>query len=257
MSALLRADGLTLRQGDRCLLRELELAIHPRECWIVIGPNGCGKTTLLKTLAGLQPPVAGRIRIQGESLDALSPRQRALRLGLLFQHGNRGLHNSTLELVMSGHHPHRRHWWDTPAEIEASRHALAQVGLEGLAGQDTQTLSGGELRRAEIARLLVQDPALAMLDEPFNHLDIGQQVAMLRLLRRHFTREGRALLMVAHDLNMALETATHLLLVQGDGGWKAGPASEVARRETLSRLFGHPLQEYRGPGGVLWGASWE
>jgi iron complex transport system ATP-binding protein len=131
------------------------------------------------------------------------------------------------------------------------------VGLGALSQQDSQTLSGGELRRAEIARLLVQDPLLALLDEPFNHLDIGQQVAMIRLLKGHFTRAGHALLMVAHDLNMVTQTASHCLLMYGNGRWAAGPVAEIATREALCELYGHPLEEYQAAGGPLWTVAWE
>ncbi len=258
MNVLLKTDALTLARGGRCLIDGLELTIRTGERWAVIGPNGCGKSTLLKSLAGLLPPAGGHIHLPpGTPLHGLPPRERARRIGLVFQHGNPGLHNSTLELVMSGHHPHRQHWWDTPEELAAARHALGQVGLAEQAAQNAQTLSGGELRRAEIARLLVQNPALAMLDEPFNHLDIAQQVAMTRLLGAHFTRDGRALLMVVHDINMASGIASHCLLLHGDGRWRAGRAREILNRETLSELFDHPLQACLGRNGTVWMPSWE
>ncbi len=257
MSPLLRIRGLDLGQAGRDLARGLELSIHPGECWVILGPNGGGKTTLLRAMAGLIPAAAARIELHGTSLDRLPARRRARHLGLVFQHGMPGLHNSALELVLAGGYAGRTHWWDTPEEIAAARQALRAVGLEALAEQDSNTLSGGELRRAEIARLLLQNPDLALLDEPFNHLDIGQQVAMLRLLRQHFTRDGHALVLVAHDPNLARQAASHCLLLHGDGRWQAGRAAETATREALSALFGHPLQEYQGPAGPLWGVNWK
>ena len=257
MKTLLSVSGLSLEQAGRSLIQGLDLSIRPGACWMVIGPNGSGKTTLLKTLAGLLPVAAGNIHVQGESLDTLDIRRRALRIGLVFQHANPGLHNSTLELVMSGHHPHRKHWWDTPEERLLAYQALDEVGLADKADQNTRTLSGGELRRAEIARLLVQRPTLAMLDEPFNHLDINQQVAMVHLLRKHFTRGDRALLLVAHDLNMVTQVASHCLLLYAEDNWIAGPVHEVVNRASLSKLFHYPLAEYAGPDGPLWGVNWE
>jgi iron complex transport system ATP-binding protein len=257
VSPLLSGEALTLNRGGRCLIRDLELHIGEGECWMVIGPNGSGKTSLLKTFAGLLQVDAGAVRLLGTPLRELNARQRAQRLGLVFQHGNTGLHSTALELVLSGHHPHRRHWWDTREEIESACRALGRVGLEDLAQQDTQTLSGGELRRTEIARLLVQNPSLALLDEPFNHLDVGQQVAMIGLLKRRFTRSRHALLMVAHDLNMVTRTASHCLLLYGDGRWAAGPVAEVATRAALSELYRHPLEEHLSPEGSLWTPAWE
>lgn len=257
MKPLLSTMGLTLEQGRRRLMESLELEVRPAECWVVLGPNGSGKTTLLKTLAGLIPPRNGRIELQGQPLGKMKATQRARHIGLVFQQGHAGLHNTTLELAMSGHHPHRRHWWDTEAERHAAMLALGEVGLKDQANQDTQTLSGGELRRAEIARLLLQSPALALLDEPFNHLDIGQQVAMIRLLKRHFVTSGKALLLVTHDLNLATQVSSHCLVLRGDGRWRAGPVETVVSETVFGELYDYPLVECRAPQGTFWGIDWE
>ncbi len=257
MSALIEAHALTLARGERCLVRDLDFRMDAGECWAVLGPNGSGKTTLLKALAGLVPVPPGHLELGGQALERIGVRERARSIGLVLQQGHPGLHNTALELVMSGHHPHRRHWWDTPEEYQDAHRALREVGLDTLAQQDTQTLSGGELRRAEIARLLVQSPAIALLDEPFNHLDIGQQVSMIRLLRRHFVRRDKGLLLVSHDLNLATQVASHCLLLHGDGRWSAGPTSEVAAGAAFGELFQFPLVEYRGAKGPYWGIDWE
>lgn len=256
MKALLSVADLTLQQGERRLAQSLELEIRPGECWVVLGPNGSGKTTLLRALTGLVPTQCGHIQLQGRSLAAMRASHRAQHIGLVFQQGNPGLHNTALELVMSGHHPHRKHWWDTQEERRSAMLALDEVGLADQASQDTQTLSGGELRRAEIARLLVQSPALALLDEPFNHLDIGQQVAMIRLLKRHFVQPGKALLLVTHDLNLATQVSSHCLILHGDGRWTAGPVEAVTSEPVLGQLYDYPLVEYRGPKGNFWGVDW-
>jgi iron complex transport system ATP-binding protein len=257
VSPLLRTRDLVLGRAEHPLVEGLDLDIQAGECWVVMGPNGSGKTTLLKTLAGLIQPDQGRIELAGGTIERLSARDRARRLGLVFQHGRPGLHNSALELVLTGGYASRAHWWDSPEEITQARQALRAVGLEALAEQDSNTLSGGELRRAEIARLLLQAPSLAMLDEPFNHLDIGQQVATLRLLKQHFTRNGKALLLVVHDPNLARQAASHCLLLFGDGRWRAGPVGQILTREALSDLFEYPLQEIKGSDSAYWGVRWE
>jgi len=256
VTPLSSVQDLTLQQGGRRLIDSLALKIRPGECWAVLGPNGSGKTTLLKALAGLLPAQNGCIELQGRPLAAMQIRHRARHVGLVFQQGHTGLHNTTLELVMSGHHPHRKHWWDTREEGRSAMLALAEVGLEEQANQDTQTLSGGELRRAEIARLLVQSPALALLDEPFNHLDIGQQVAMIRLLKQHFVQPGKALLLVTHDINLATQVSSHCLILHGDGRWTSGPVDTMASQAVLGELFDYPLVEYRSPNGSFWGIDW-
>lgn len=242
MSSLLRAGGLRIALDGRVLADGLELTIQPGECWVVLGRNGSGKTRLLHTLAGLLMPSAGTLELGGERLHGLDARERARRLGLLLQHSDVGFHHTTLQLALSGSYARNGGWEDTQ-DLRTAGKALRQVQLESCASRLAQSLSGGELRRAEIARLLVQNPALAMLDEPLNHLDIGQQVAMLQLLKQQFTAAGHALLLVLHDLNLARRVASHLLLLYGDGRWCSGSVAQVGDATRLGEAFGYPLRE--------------
>ena len=238
--SLLECQGLSIELNGRRLIDKLDLQIKPGESWAVLGPNGAGKSSLLRALAGLQQAQQGQIKLAGEPLQALPPKQRARQLGLVFQHSERGFRQSVLEMVLGGAYA-RSHWgWEQPGDLQLAETALAQVGLGALRDAPLQQLSGGELRRAEIARLLLQNPQLAMLDEPLNHLDVGQQVGMLRLLQR-FSGDGHALLLVLHDINLARHAASHLLLIYGNGRWQAGPRDALDNAETLSELFGYPL----------------
>jgi iron complex transport system ATP-binding protein len=119
--------------------------------------------------------------------------------------------------------------------------ALQAVGLGGIEARLADSLSGGERRRLALATLLAQDPRLALLDEPVNHLDPGQQLAVIDLVRRTFGTPGRALVVVLHDVNLALRCCTHLLLLAGGGAARAGEAAALATPATLSELYGHPM----------------
>jgi iron complex transport system ATP-binding protein len=168
----------------------------------------------------------------------------------VLQQCGKGLQNTALEMVLSGNYPAHTGWyWESTADRQKAQDALEDVGLADKADITLAALSGGELRRAEIARLLVQNPTLAMLDEPLNHLDIGQQLSVLQLLQQRFQRTGHALLMVLHDLNLARQLATHCLLLFGDGRWQAGTTQAIADVTTLSELMGYPLLEYDTPYG--------
>jgi len=248
--SLLRTQQLSLQQRDRLLVEQLSFEIRAGQCWVVLGTNGSGKSTLLKTLAGVQASTSGEVWLNDVQCQSLSPRQRAQQVGLIFQHSHLGFHSSALEMVLSGGFAQRSAWgFESPEEIAQATRALQAVGLQALAAQPLESLSGGELRRAEIARLLVQSPKLAMLDEPLNHLDLAQQVTMLQLLRKHFCNTEHALLMVLHDINLALHTASHLLLLKGDGNWQAGRVEELGNAETLSATLGFPLRRIDTPHG--------
>lgn len=250
MSPLLNIQALSLQAGERRLLEALDWQVSPGQCWVILGRNGSGKSRLLSALAGLQDPHAGNIEHAGQPIQQLDYGQRAHRFGLLFQHSERGLHGNVREMVLGGSQDGS--YWPSADQRQLAEKNLARVALEALAEQSVQHLSGGELRRAEIARLLMQNPALAMLDEPTNHLDISQQASMLHLLKTHFVNSQQALIMVLHNLQLASRFATHLLLLEGNGDWEAGPVASLATPQRLSRALGHPVRLIEVEGQPLW-----
>ncbi len=239
---LLRVDNLALSIGNTCVTKHLDLRIEEGSCWGILGPNGAGKTTLLHALAGLHPADSGHISYQGMQLDGYSPKALARERGVLFQTELSGFPGTLFETVLAGRHPHLGHLgWESPEDLQQASRVIELTGLQGLEGRNTQTLSGGERQRMEIATLLTQQPHLALLDEPSNHLDPGQQIIMLQLLREHFAVAGHALLMVLHDCNLAIRFCDHLLLLKGDGQHLAGTTRELATPENLSWLYQHPV----------------
>ncbi|WP_293672543.1 ABC transporter ATP-binding protein [Thiolapillus sp.] len=239
---LLTAEKLALSIGNIRITEALDLYIVAGSCWGILGPNGAGKTTLLHTLAGLRPPDTGAIRYSGKAVADYSPRELARERGLLFQTELSGFPGTLFETVLAGRHPYLgRLGWESPQDLEQAAKAIVQTGLKGLEERNVQTLSGGERQRMEIATLLAQQPRIALLDEPSNHLDPGQQIIMLRLLRAHFTSTDRALMMVLHDCNLAMRFCDHLLLLKGNGEHRAGSVKTLATAENLSWLYGHPV----------------
>lgn len=239
---LLRAEDLTLSIGNTCVCNNLDLHVEAGQCWGILGPNGAGKTTLLHTLAGLHPTDSGNIYCDGKALDEHTAKELAIKRGVLFQNELAGFPGSLFETVLAGRHPHLGSLgWESPEDLQQASQAIDLTGLKGLENRNIHTLSGGERQRMEIATLLAQQPRLALLDEPSNHLDPGQQIIMLQLLHSHFTSANHALLMVLHDCNLAMRFCDHLLLLKGDGNYLAGPTQELATAEHLSWLYAHPV----------------
>ena len=211
------------------------------ECWAIIGPNGAGKTTLVTALAGLRVPASGEIAYDGTPLAALGPRERARIRGFLPQDSVDYFPATVLETALVGRHPHLARWqWESAADVERVHAALSAFGLAGLDARDARTLSGGERRRLALAALVAQDPALLLLDEPSSHLDLGQQIAALDTVCALARNDGRAVVMVLHDLHLALRYADHVIAL-GGGHARAGTATDVMSEATLSALFGHRL----------------
>jgi iron complex transport system ATP-binding protein len=240
---LLEARALALQAGGRALCRELSFEVAAGECVVLLGPNGAGKTTLLHTLAGLRAPSAGEVRLDGRVPEAWPSGELARFRGLLSQQQDDHFPASVLETVLVGRHPHLGRWGWEGAEDEAiAREALAALGLADLAARDVLTLSGGERQRVAIAAVLAQSPRLLLLDEPTNHLDLHHQFVALDLLRG-LTREGRALVMVLHDINLAARYADRVVLFGGDGGVAAGAAATMLEAARLGRAFAHPVEQ--------------
>lgn len=238
---ILRVRGLSLEAGGRVLVGGLDLDVAAGETWAVLGCNGSGKTTLLHALAGVTPAAAD-IRYGGTPLAELPVRALGRVRGMLQQQEVEGFWGTLREYVMLGRHPHAQAVMGNDAAGErAVAAALAAFGLEPLAGRAYDTLSGGERQRARLAQVWAQEPALLLLDEPLQHLDLKHQALLFERLA-HTVKDdtGRAALVVLHDLAWSGH-CDRALLLYGDGRWETG-GRELLRPDTLSALYGRDIR---------------
>lgn len=202
----------------------------------VLGPNGCGKTTLLKALCGVLP-VKGHVLAEGIDLLKLPPKERARQVAYLSQ--NRSVPDLTVgQLVLCGRYPHSS--WprtESPRDEAAVRTAMERLDIGLLADAPLSQLSGGQRQKAYIAMALAQDAPVLLLDEPTTYLDVRHQLQLLRLARE-LADEGKTVIAVLHDLQSALQTADHILLLDGGEAVTLGTPEEVFRSGLLDRAFG-------------------
>jgi len=234
---LLESRALRVSVPGRVLIDDLNLSIRAGEFMALLGGNGTGKSLLLRTLAGLRPATAGAVLLDGRAIEPLSRREIAIRLGFLPQDPDAPPQGTLHESVLLGRFAHLG-LWDVTDAGDAARvtQALAATGLGTLAERQLATLSGGEQRRAAIARLLVQAPAIYLLDEPTNHLDPAQQLGILARLRA-LTRAGAAVVASLHEPNLALRFADRACLLADDGMAQV-IACEALDTAQLKRLYG-------------------
>jgi iron complex transport system ATP-binding protein len=242
------ATGLRVQAGGRELVRDLSVQFAPGELVAILGRNGSGKTLTLHTLAGLLPPGAGAVSLDGTALPELQRRALALRLGLLPQDLEDAFVTTAIETVLIGRHPHLAFWqWETAEDERLAREALAAVDLSDFAARRTDTLSGGEQRRVAVAALLAQQPGIFLLDEPTNHLDPHHQLAVLGLFRE-LADSGRTVITTLHDPTLAARFADRVLLLYGDGRWSLGPLATTLTAANLSELYLAPMIELGSDG---------
>jgi iron complex transport system ATP-binding protein len=237
---------LTLRTGTRTLLENLDWQASAGQCWSVIGRNGAGKSTLLRTLAGLRAPDAGSVQIQGRTLADWPLDELARQRAFLAQAHSDAFAYRAIDTVLAARHPyHSNRYWEGSDDHTIALAALASMDVAELAQRDVRTLSGGERQRVAIAAMLAQDTPLLLLDEPANALDLAHQVSVTSLLARLCREQGKTVIMVGHDLNLACRVSSHALLLMGDGRWLAGPADDIMQAPLLSECLGHPIEVVR------------
>jgi len=238
----LHINNLHVEIGGKKICENLNLELEAGQIWGVLGRNGTGKTTLLHTLAGLHPAVAGQILLNDADIRQLPRKQVAQKMGLLLQHTEDAFPCSVLETVVSGRHPHIKNWhWESTADYQKATQALQQVDMQNYAQRPINELSGGERQRVSIATLLTQNPDIFLLDEPNSHLDLHFQIKLLQNLCDFAHQQQRIIFMSLHDINLAARFCTHLLFLFDDAKILSGSANELLNTENLSELFQHPI----------------
>ena len=204
----------------------------------LLGPNGCGKTTLLKLLAGVLTPDRGHIELDGRRLRALTRREIARRVAMVPQDTHPAFDYTALEMVLMGRHPHLGAFeLEGPADVAIAREAMASTGTVALAGRAFMTLSGGEKQRVVIASALAQSPDILLLDEPTASLDLGYQLEVASLLAQLNRQRGVTMVLATHDLNLAASLCDRLVLVREGGVLADGPTADVLTPDLIRRLY--------------------
>jgi iron complex transport system ATP-binding protein len=248
--SILQCNSLDLRIAGIRVVNKLDLTIRPGDFWGLLGPNGIGKTTLLKCLAGLLEPATGEVLLEAKSILELPRRLLARHIGMLQQHTVYVFDASVMQTVLTGRHPYLGYWErEGPQDLAMAQAALREVDLEGFAGRSVTGLSGGEARRLAFATLLVQDPEIMLLDEPTNHLDLRHQVHIMGMIRQRIRDGGRSAFAALHDINLAARYCSHVIMLFGDGDWCAGPVDDMLSESSLERLYRCPVERLDSPRG--------
>ena len=231
-------SSATIGYENKVISADLSLEIPRDSLTVIIGPNACGKSTLLKSLARVLTPVHGQVLLDGRALKDYKSKELARKLGLLPQSAIAPEGIRVADLVSRGRYPYHSplKQWSVADDIAVVQ-ALENTSITDLAERFVDELSGGQRQRVWIALLLAQQTPFMLLDEPTTYLDIAHQYEVLELLRRLYT-EGKTVVAVLHDLNQASRYATHLIVMKDGKVVPAGPPQEVVTSQMVQEVFG-------------------
>jgi len=241
---LLSCQALHCGYPSRKVLEDVTLELRPGSSKVLLGPNGSGKSTLLKTLSKTLAPLGGDIRIDGRPIEELGYSDLAKRVAYVPQEELPPYRFSVRQVVMMGRMPLSPGFFDSPADEAAADEAMVAADCGELAERPITEVSGGERQRVLIARALAQEAPVLLLDEPTSHLDIGHQVAVIRLVRR-LRERGHAILAALHDLNLAAQIGEIAILLQNGRIVMEAPTEAVLDSQLLDETYGVRFKRFR------------
>ncbi|MFB9278498.1 ABC transporter ATP-binding protein [Cohnella cellulosilytica] len=234
----LRADNVTIQYEDRVISRDLSVQIPDGSYTVIVGPNACGKSTLLRTLSKLLKPSVGQVLLDGKGIAAYKSKEVARKLGLLPQSSTAPDGITVADLVAHGRYPYQsfiRQWTDEDEQAVMS--AMRLTDTSELSHRFVDELSGGQKQRVWVAMALAQQTPLLLLDEPTTYLDIAHQIELLELFK-DLNEQGRTIVAVLHDLNHAARYATHMIAMRNGQLIAQGDPREIVTERLVEDVFG-------------------
>ncbi|MEW6425495.1 MAG: ABC transporter ATP-binding protein [Bacillota bacterium] len=235
---ILSVQGVEFTYPSRAVLKEIRFTVEKGDCLAILGPNGVGKSTLLKCVNKILKPQKGTILIEKDELRKLGRPEVARRIGYVAQRSEGG-RVTVFDAVVLGRKPHLK--WDVSAnDLEIVHRTLQLMQLDHFALRFLDELSGGELQKVVIARALAQEPQVLLLDEPTSNLDLKNQLEVLRIIKGVVAEENIAAIVTMHDLNLAARFAGKFLLLKGGTVFAAG-GFEVMTPENIEAVYAVPV----------------
>ncbi len=232
------AIGYTHRRDKKVVAKNIAADLYGGELVCLLGPNGAGKSTLMRTISGSQPPLDGRVLLDGELIHSLPARQLAKKLSLVLTERVQAGMLTAYEVVALGRYPHTN-WAGklTDKDHEIIQESIQMSGAEELAGRVLAELSDGERQKVMVARALAQQPKLMILDEVTAFLDLPRRVEIMQLLRELAHSTGKAVLLSTHDMDLALRSADCLWLLPKGGALQIGAPEDLVLNGAFERAF--------------------
>lgn len=234
----LETHNLSLRFGKKEVLSDVNLSVETGGFYAIMGSNGCGKTTLLRCLAGLLEPTSGKVQLMGRDLHTYSARQLAQTIAVVRQRAVTDIEFSAFEIVLMGRNPYQHRLEnESQSDRDIVEQAMRMTNTWHLRLSKPHEMSGGELQRVMLARALAQQTPVILLDEPTSNLDIAHQYEIMSLLQDFNREQQKTILIVVHDLNLAYRYCPKLILLNNRHIAYQGPMSEGLTPDRIEEIF--------------------
>ena len=244
----LEMQNVTLGYGHKVVVKDITLQMKPGEMLGFVGPNGCGKSTIIKALSRVISPYSGRILLDGKNISTISRRDLSRLLGVVPQMPLLPSAFTAFEVVLMGRNPHLGLFqYEGPKDMAITWRAMAKTSVQHLAERRIGELSGGEIQCVVIARVLAQETEVILLDEPTANLDIGRQVEILDVIKGMCRENGLIVIAALHDLNLAAQYCSRLVLINNGRIHAEGTPTEVITDDNIKEVYGAGSYVYSHP----------
>ena len=244
----LEIQNISLNYGQNSVIKELSFQMYTGELLGLVGPNGCGKTSIIKSLSRVFTPTSGRILLGGKDMQRIVRNELARLIGVVPQNPSLPETFTVFEVVILGRNPHMGLLsGETARDIAIVWQAMERTGITHLAKRRIGELSGGEKQRVTIARVLAQEPQVILMDEPTANLDIAQQMDILDLITGMCHEKNTASLIAIHDLNIAAQYCSRIIMLKDGELYAGGTPSEVITADNVREVFGADTTIYPHP----------
>ncbi len=244
----LKVSDLETGYGENKVLKGVNFDLRPEDFTGVIGPNGCGKSTLVRAITGVIPIWKGEVWLDGKKISDMNRKELACKVAVVPQRAHVSFPFTVREIVEMGRNPFLGRFEGMGGSHDSIvEDALSKVGIEELGDRSVRGLSGGEYQRMLVARALAQEPELMLLDEATSHLDIGHRIEVMELMKRLNSKEGLSILTIHHDLDLAARYCGNILLMDDGGLHAKGKPSDVLTPNHLRAVYGVEAEVHRNP----------
>ncbi len=242
---MIKLDGVYSGYGDVEVLHDISFELDGSQNVVIIGPNGCGKTTLLRAIAGTLP-YRGDISIDGQQVSKTKKSTLAKKVALLSQSNDIYFNYTVYDTVMMGRYSHQAGLFSVTnnTDKEVVERAIERTGLTELRDREIDTLSGGQLQRVFLAKTLAQDPQIILLDEPTNHLDLRHQINLIEFLKEWSSEKGHCVVGVLHDINLAMNFCDRMILLNEGRIVADSVPEDVLTSDDLKKTYRMDVSQY-------------